>query len=114
MQCAPMTTSSTATESVEVSGWDAEAQFFAEIANLDSNESGESVKLYHRVRSGSLLFVRLLRGEAEEACEKSHPSAYEAQAAEPPDFTGRARIRLVPCQPRAARRAGDRSAVTCI
>ena len=108
VQCAPVTMSNTAAESVEVSGWDAEGQFFAEIADLDLNDSeGTSVKLCHRVRGGSLLFVRLLHGDGEQAYEKGNPTAHEAQAAEPPDFTGRSRIRLIPCQPRVARRRSD-------
>jgi len=94
--------SNTATRSVEVSGWDAEGQFFVEIADLDLNDSGDhSVSLCHSVHSGSLVFVRLLHGDGEEAYGKGHPTAHEAQAAEPPDFTGRFRIHLIPCQPRA-------------
>lgn len=57
----------TAAQSVEVSGWDAENQFFVEIADLDRNESGDpTTRLCHRVNSGSLVFVRLLcpRGES--------------------------------------------------
>jgi hypothetical protein len=94
-----------ATTSVEISGWDAEGQFFLEIADLDVNDSGDATaRLCHRVNSGSLVFVRLLPGDGECASEKSHPVANEAYASEPPDFTGRCRIRLTPCQPRAARR----------
>lgn len=115
VQCAPMTITNTATQSVEVSGWDAEGQLFAEIADLDSNVSGDkTVSLCHCVRSGSLLFVRLLHGDAEKAYEKGHPTAHEAHAAEPPDFTGCSRIRLIPCQPRVARRGSDRFHATRI
>lgn len=93
------------TSSVEVSGWDAEGQFFVEIAGLDLNDSGDTaVRLCHRVHSGALVFVRLLHGEGEGAYEKGYPTANEAQAAEPPDFTGRSRVQLIPCQPRAGRR----------
>ena len=116
VQCASRnSTDNKATRSVEVSGWDAEGQFFVEIADLDSNDSGHTtVSLFHRVHSGSLVFVRLLHGEGEDAYEKSHPTANEAQAAEPPDSTGRSRIRLIPCQPRAARRPGDLAGATRI
>ena len=109
-QCAPMTMNNAATQSVEVSGWDAEGQFFTEIADLDVNNSGDTtVSLCHLVYSGSLVFVRFLHGDGERAYEKGHPTAHEAQAAEPPDFTGRSRIRLIPCQPRAPRRGSDLS-----
>jgi hypothetical protein len=109
------TMNSTATQSVEVSGWDAEGQFFVEIAELILNDSGDrSVSLCHHVYSGSLVFLRLLHGDGDEAHEKGHPTAHEAQAAEPPDFTGRSRVRLISCQPRAPRRGGDRSGATRI
>jgi len=120
VQSAPMNTqintmNDTATQSVEVSGWDAEGQFFVEIAELDFNDSGgKTVSLCHSVHSGSLVFIRLLHGDGKEAHEKGHPTAHEAQAAEPPDFTGKSRIRLIPCQPRAARRGSDRSGATRI
>ena len=115
VQCAPMTMNNSATQSVEVSAWDAEGQFFAEIADLSVNNSGDTtVSLCHRVYSGSLVFVRFLHRDGEQACEKGHPTAHEAQAAEPPDFPGRFRIRLIPCQPRAPRRGSDRSGATRI
>jgi len=89
------------TPDVEVSGWDAEGQFFVEITGLDLNDSGgTAVRLCHRVHSGSLVFVRLLHGEGDGTYEKGCPTANEAHAAEPPDFTGRSRVRLIPCQPR--------------
>ena len=104
-----------ATRSVEVSGWDADGQFFVEIADLDLDNSGDvTVRLCHCVHSGSLVFVRLLQGEGQDAYEKGYPTANEAQAAGPPDFTGRSRIRLTPCQPRAAHRRGDRIGTTRI
>jgi hypothetical protein len=110
-----MTKNKTATQSVEVSGWDAEGQFFAEIADLDvSNSADTTVSLCHRVHSRSLVFVRSLHGDGERAYEKGHPTAHEAQAAEPPDFPGKFRIRLIPCQPRAPCRGSDRSGATRI
>jgi len=114
VQFAPVNThmntiTDTVTQSVEVSGWDAEGQFFVEIAELNFADSGDkTVSLCHRVHTRSLVFVRLPHGYGGEAYEKSQPTAHEAQAAEPPDFTGRSRIRLIPCQPRAARRGSDR------
>ena len=103
------------TQSVEVSGWDAEGQFFVEIADLDLSDSGvTTARLCHRVNSGSLVFVRLLHGQGREAGEKGHPTPHEAQATEAPDFTGRCRIRLSPCQPRSARRSGDQTMATRI
>jgi hypothetical protein len=104
-ECAVDSIDDIAIPSVEVSGWDAEGQFFVEIAGLDLNDSGDpAVRLCHRVHSGSLVFVRLLYGEGQDAYEKGCPTANEAQVAESPDFTGRARVRLIPCQPRAPRR----------
>jgi len=105
-ECAVTTAPSDSTnQSVEVSGWDADGQFFVEIADLDLTDSGDTiVRLCHRVHSGSLVFVRLLHGDGENAREKGHPSANEAQATELPDLAGRCRIRLTPCQPRTAPR----------
>jgi hypothetical protein len=99
-----------ATQSIEVSGWDAEGQFFVEIAEMDINDSGNATtRLCHRVNSGSLVFVRLVYGQGRDAREKSHPTANEAHATEAPDFDGRCRIRLTPCQPRASRNPGDQT-----
>lgn len=108
-------TSNAVAQSVEVSGWDAEGQFFVEIADLDLSDSGETTaRLCHRVSSGSLVFVRLLYGQGEDVHERSHPTANEAHPIEAPDFTGRYRIRLTPCQPRAARQHGDQMMATRI
>jgi hypothetical protein len=104
-----------ATQPVEVSGWDAEGQFFVEIANLELDDSGDmTARLCRRVNSGSLVFVRLVHAPSENTPEKGHPTANEAHATEAPDFTGRCRIRLTPCQPRAARRSGDQTVATRI
>jgi hypothetical protein len=105
----------TVREYVEISGWDADGQFFAEIADLAVSESGDTTALLcHRVNSGSLVFVRLLHGHGEDAREKGHPTAHETQALEAPDTTGRSRIRLTPCHPRTARRRGDQMEATRI
>ena len=97
--------SHTTAQSAEVSGWDADGQFFVEIAELDVSDSGSTTaRLCHRLNSGSLVFVRLLHGYGDGLHEKGYPTAHEAHAAEPPDFSGRCRIRLTPCQPRLPRR----------
>jgi hypothetical protein len=107
--------SDTITQSVEVSGWDTEAQFFVEIAELDLSDSGDATaRLCHRVNSGSLVFVRLLHGPSQDAHEKGHPTPSEAYAIETPDSAGRCRVRLTPCEPRAARRPGDQTVASCI
>jgi hypothetical protein len=100
---------------IEVSGWDTEGQFFVEISDLELSDSGDATaRLFHRVHSGSLVFVRLLHGNDEEDHHKSHPTPTEAEAIGAPDFAGRCRVRLTPCQPRAARRRGDQKAPTGI
>jgi hypothetical protein len=103
------------TDSVEVSGWDAEGQFFAEMAILDVSYAGDlTTSLCHRITNGSLMFVRLLSGPGEDTYEKGQPTANEAYAIEAPDFTSRCRIRLTPCQPQSVRRHGDQTVATRI
>jgi hypothetical protein len=102
-------------QSVEVSGWDNEGQFFVEIATLELTEEGETTALLcHRVTSGSLVFVRLVTVQVGDSYEKSHRTANEAYAAEMPDFAGRCRVHLTPYQPRAARTGGDQTGATRI
>jgi hypothetical protein len=110
-ECAVISSiSETAAQPAEVSGWDAEGQFFVEIADLHVNDSGDTTtRLCRRVSSGSLVFVRLLYGHGQDAYEKGHPAAHDAHPTETTDFTRRCRIRLIPCQPRAARRRGDQT-----
>jgi hypothetical protein len=87
-------------KAVEISGWDAEGQFFVEVADMNVDErSGSSVSLCHRIESGSLLFVRpvLHLGEAN---RRAHPVANEARRTDLPDAMGRWRIQLSPCEPR--------------
>ena len=94
----------TTMQSIEVSGWDAEGQFFVELAGLELTDEGEiTTLLWHRVISGSLLFVRLVAGPVGEAYEKSHPAAHEALPTQIPDSIGRCRVQLIRCQPRSAR-----------
>jgi hypothetical protein len=114
-ECAVSNSTTETTQPVEISGWDAEGQFFVEIADLELGDTGETTaRLCHHVGSGSLLFVRLLFGQAENPYEKGHPTANEAQPTGAPDFTGRCCIRLTPCQPRGARRPGDQTGATRI
>jgi hypothetical protein len=114
-ECAVSSSTTETTQPVEISGWDAEGQFFVEIAELELDDAGETTaRLCHHVGSGSLVFVRLLIGQAEDPCEKGHPTANEAHPTGAPDLTGRCRIRLTPCQPRAARRPGDQTRATRI
>lgn len=106
------TTGGAETLSVEVSGWDAEGQFFTEIADLDWSDTGDNTaRLRHRITSGSLVFVRLMHSKSAypHGHDKNHPTAHEVHAVTEPDFTGRCRVRLAPCQPRAARRLGDQN-----
>lgn len=104
VQCAPV--SSMTQQLAEVSGWDAEGHFFVEVADLDCSDPGQkTVSLDHRLRSGSLVFVRLLNRDGSRDGENSHPSAHQAQAAELPDPTGSSTVRLIPSRPRVARGA---------
>ncbi len=89
----------TEVQSVEVSGWDAEGEFFVELAEMDScQNSVSSVRLRHRVRSGSLVFVRRIQNQGE-LHHKGHPEAKEAHQIHLPDPAGRWQIRLSPCHP---------------
>ena len=90
---------------VEVSGWDREGQFFVEIADMGVDESSSStVRLHHRVTSGSLVFVRMV-ADVNDVHQKSYPAANEAQQTDLSDFAGKCRIRLTPCRPRDLRGA---------
>jgi hypothetical protein len=95
--------SDTTLPSIEVSGWDAEGRFFVEIARLELTDEGEiSTHLYHRMISGSLVFVRLA-GTVADSDDKDYPAAHEAQQTEMPDRMGRCRVHLIRCQrPRPA------------
>jgi hypothetical protein len=102
-------------QSIEVSGWDAEGQFFVELADLELTDEGEiATFLCHRVSSGSLVFVRLVAGQLEDAYEKGHPVAHEAQLTENSDPLGRCRVQLTRCQPRTARTTRDQIRATRI
>jgi hypothetical protein len=67
----------TNTYRVEVSGWDSSRSFFVETSNLDwSEETGKHVALYHALRQGAIIFVRLLQPIAP---DRSHPVAYQTE-----------------------------------
>ena len=113
VQCAPM--NSMTKQLAEVSGWDAEGQFFVEIADLDCSDPGQkTVSLGHRLHSGSLVFVRLINRDGSRAGENSHPTAHEAQAVRLPDSTERSTVRLIPSPPRVGRRGSDHTGATRI
>src|SRR3954467_1903944 len=83
---------------VEVSGWNAEGEFFVEIAEMDVHETaGSTVRLYHRVHSGSLIFVRPVVNLGG-ANQKGHPIPNQVQMSDLPDVTGRSKLRLSPCR----------------
>jgi hypothetical protein len=104
-----------ATQSIEVSGWDAEGNFFVEIADLYVSDSGEATaRICHRLNTGSLVFVRSRNRQSEDTREQSYPSANEAHTIGMPDPFGRSPIRLTPCRPRATRRLGDQKVASRI
>lgn len=104
-----------ATQSIEVSGWDAEGNFFVEIADLYLSDSGEATaRLCHRMDSGSLVFVRSRNRQSEYTREQSYPTANEAHTIGMPDPFGRSPILLTPCRPRATRRLGDQKVASRI
>jgi hypothetical protein len=101
--------------SVEVSGWDAEGQFFVEIAGIEIGSSGETAtRLCHRVLDGSLVFVRLVNSPDQPDQQKGHPTPNEAHPMDSTEPDGRCRVRLTPCQPRSPRRPGDQIRATRI
>jgi len=82
---------------VEVSGWDASAQFFVEKSELAWDElSGKHVVLNHALREGAIVFVRLERASL---VERSGPVAYEAELVGS-DAGGKNLFRLNQVQPR--------------
>jgi hypothetical protein len=61
---------------VEVSGWDSSLEFFVEKSELAwSEETGKQLALTHAVRTGTMIFVRLLRSTSE---DRASPVAYRA------------------------------------
>jgi hypothetical protein len=96
------------TQLVEVSGWDADGRFFVEVTDLDCSQAGEkNVSLHHRLRPGSLIFVRLLCGDGRDNFETCHPTAHEAEPTETVSG-GKSRVRLVPSRARTRGWLGDK------
>ena len=61
---------------VEVSGWDSSLEFFVEKSELAwSEEAGKQVALTHAVRTGTMIFVRLLKSMS---TDRTSPVAYRA------------------------------------
>ena len=78
--------------SMEISGWDLSDRFFVECTNLYVDASGAtSAFLQASLRSGMLVFVRLLDGQADGAAS---PTAYRVGSAE--SAAGLCRVQLVP------------------
>ena len=85
---------------VEVSGWDETKEFFVENSGLLSTLAGErTVFLRHRLRVGSLVFVRLV---APSGFGKGQPIAHRTESIQPASEGGVSRVRLVESQPRRA------------
>ena len=62
---------------VEVSGWDSSLEFFVEKSELAwSEENDKQVALAHAVRTGTMIFVRLLRSTS---TDRTSPVAYRAE-----------------------------------
>jgi len=83
---------------IEVSGWDAEKQFFVEKAELDWSETGRKTALLrHRIQHGALVFVRLL---VSSGLGKDYPTPHQAVSIESSERAGFSKVRLVEFQPR--------------
>ena len=89
------------TYSVEVSGWDNSQSFFVEKSELSwDEESGKHLTLSHRLRPGTMIFVRLLQPTAG---ERTFPVAYHAVPfATTPEGQQRFRVKCI--EPRNAAR----------
>lgn len=84
---------------VEVSGWDMDEAFFVEKTNLIWNSDGaKEISLCHAVRTGSVLFVRLIQPLAN---SDSYPVACEAINVAERGAAGRSTIQLTQLRPRA-------------
>jgi hypothetical protein len=63
------------TYSVEISGWNADEDFFVENTELNWTQENKTIQLQHAVRKGTVVFVRLIGIDAQEG---SVPVAYQA------------------------------------
>jgi hypothetical protein len=85
---------------VEVSGWDADENFFVEKTKLEwKPENNKAILLRSAIRPGCVLFVRLLQPTGPGA---SYPIAYAALTSDAKDENGSARISLERLRPRAS------------
>lgn len=60
---------------IEVSGWDADENFFVEKADLEWRAREKKVSLQHPIREGAMVFIRLLGTPLQNS---SNPVAFEA------------------------------------
>ena len=60
---------------VEISGWNANEDFFAESTELIWAQEDKTIRLQHPVRKGAVVFMRLIGIDAQEG---SVPVAYQA------------------------------------
>jgi hypothetical protein len=97
---------------VEISGWDQDENFFVEKTFLDwSEEKGKKVQLRRPLRSGAVIFVRLL---APATANSGVPIAYQTEELEqqgPKDLWD---FRLVQLHPRAASQPQDSQAAVTV
>jgi hypothetical protein len=83
---------------VEVSGWDAAETFFVEKATLELSDQGERfVHLHHPVRSGLMLFLRLIDNRVG---YPSFPIAYQVREVVASENDGMRRVSLAKLQHR--------------
>ena len=87
---------------VEVSGWDMKDNFFVEETDLEwKAEDKKAISLRSGVRSGCVVFVRLLQHLASGT---SFPVAYQVLTSAAKDDSGAMRISLERLRPRATYR----------
>jgi hypothetical protein len=84
---------------VEVSGWDMDEAFFVEKTELIWNSDGaKEISLSHAVRTGSVIFVRLMQPLAN---SESYPVACQALNVVESGAAGRSAVQLAQLRPRA-------------
>ena len=87
--------------SVEVSGWDAKADFFVEKTDVSMEDKGRmEIALRSSLREGCMVFVRVLEPLA---ADTSFPVAYQATNIRDRDEFGRAGVGLERLHPIALR-----------
>jgi hypothetical protein len=86
---------------VEVSGWNLAEAFFVEKASLEWTSDGlKSVRLKTDLRSGTIVFLRLLQHDA---ATSQFPVAYQTSDLSPRESDGRSRVCLQQMHPRENR-----------